>query len=32
MPMRLTGTPSKLRAKLTELTLPGSSVEANAVK
>ena len=30
--MRLTGTLAKFRAKLTELTLPGSSVEASAVK
>ncbi len=31
-PMRLTGTLWKFRAKLTELTEPGTSVEASAVK
>ncbi len=31
-PIRLTGTLWKLRAKLTELTEPGASVEASAVK
>ena len=31
-PIRLTGTLWKFRAKLTELTEPGASVEASAVK